>query len=395
MAKKIINYKLKASSAMRNLIKLDPELIEEGANENALTSNFFRRLRVKKDHKIEMEFDKYVFKAKVIEELINRGSATSKKYRPKPDIISHYKKRESDNVVSVIECKYFNKIGIIADYYKLWAYRIVLGIQQAQLVIYPKKGSLPPYNYRKSISIGNIDELEFQLDSWNDNDGGIIDIIFNSDELDRIVNEKIGGIEVYKNENKLIIKIDGEVHSLFSSGNKLMELYDVSTIDNEINYKNKIYTKILTPEKELIIPSKTMYLSEKLKGIELFKFKGYRINQNNFGNNSMIKYYFENNEIDTFDPKEKRRNFFIIGYSLEHGFVFGLRKITILDDSMFVKIENMGFGYSPGKTWTYFKINDEMNHEVETAFQAILDMKDNFENLIDYKKIKIEINIKE
>ena len=48
MAKKIINYKLKASSAMRNLIKLDPELIEEGANENALTSNFFRRLRVKK-----------------------------------------------------------------------------------------------------------------------------------------------------------------------------------------------------------------------------------------------------------------------------------------------------------------------------------------------------------
>ena len=69
-----------------------------------------------------MEFDKYVFKVKVIEEFINRGSATSKNYRPKPDIISHHKKRESDNVVSVIECKYFNKTGIIADYYKLWAY---------------------------------------------------------------------------------------------------------------------------------------------------------------------------------------------------------------------------------------------------------------------------------
>ena len=393
MAKKIINYKLKTSSAMRNLIKLDHELIHEGANENALTSNFFRRLRVKRDHKIEMEFDKYVFKTKVIEELINRGASTSLSYKPKPDIISHYKVRESDNVVSVIECKYFKKSGIISDYYKLWAYRIVLGIQQAQLVIYPKKGSHPPYNYKKSVSVGNISELEMELDSWNDNEGGIIDIIFNSDELDRIVSEKIGGIEVYKDENKLIIKIEGEDYSLFSSGNQLKEINGVHPSDDIISYGDSNYTKVTFPAKELIIPSKTMRLFEKLENIELFPFEGYETNQNNFGNNSMIKYYFENTEIHSMDPREKRRNFFIIAYSLEHGFVFGMRKITILDSSSFTKIENLGFGYSPGTTWTYFKFNGEMNHEVETAYEIILGMKDNFGNIIDDKKIKKEINI--
>ena len=62
---KNINYYSKFGLALKHFTKDDKDIWLKKPNENAFNSNLYRRLSKNKEHRVDMEYDKYVIKTVV------------------------------------------------------------------------------------------------------------------------------------------------------------------------------------------------------------------------------------------------------------------------------------------------------------------------------------------